>query len=505
MTFQHLLDGTEVLGQSGNPDVTGVEYDSRRVKPGCAFVAMRGETSDGNRFIDQAIQAGAVAVVTDSQTEKPREGVAWVVVPHGRRALARLSSNFYKRPAERIAVTGITGTNGKSTTAFLIESILTAAGRKSALIGTIEYHVAGNVYPAPHTTPEALELARIFSEALGLGATDAVMEVSSHALAQERVFGVPFDVAVFTNLTRDHLDYHKTMEEYFAAKRVLFEGCGTDAPRACVTNLDDEYGAKLAAFSRKRSAVVLTYGLERGDFHAENVEIHPRGTRFDMATPQEKEKIAVFSPLIGRVNVYNILAAAAACYARGCGSQAIARGVESLTHVPGRFECVDCGQPFTVVVDYAHTDDALRNLTALAREFVSRTGAAARVLTVFGCGGDRDRAKRPLMGEAAGRGSDFVVLTSDNPRGEDPRAIINDALVGLQRTGVKYSVEVDRRKAIALAIGEARPGDIVLLAGKGHEKVQVTREGSLPFDDVEVAREALKVAGFECEAVTGAH
>jgi len=391
MTFQRLLDGAEVLSQSGNPDVTGVEYDSRRIKSGCVFVAMRGETSDGNRFIDQAIQAGAAAVVTDSPEQKPREGVAWAVVPQGRRALARLSANFYKRPAERIAVTGITGTNGKSTTAFLIEAILAAAGRKSALIGTIEYHVAGHLYPAPHTTPEALELARIFNEALGLGATDAVMEVSSHALAQERVFGVPFDVAVFTNLTRDHLDYHKTMEEYFAAKRVLFEGCGTDAPRASVTNLDDEYGAKLAAFSRKRSSVVLTYGWDRGDFHAENVDINPRGTRFDMATPQENEKIAVFSPLIGRVNVYNILAAAAACYARGCGPQAIARGVESLTHVPGRFERVDCGQPFTVVVDYAHTDDALRNLTALAREFVSRAGTAARVLTVFGCGGDRDR------------------------------------------------------------------------------------------------------------------
>ncbi|HYM78001.1 MAG TPA: UDP-N-acetylmuramoyl-L-alanyl-D-glutamate--2,6-diaminopimelate ligase [Candidatus Dormibacteraeota bacterium] len=498
MTFQHLLDGAEFLSQSGNPDVSGVEYDSRRVKAGSVFVAMQGETSDGNRFIDQAIRAGAIAIVTDSPAEKQREGVAWALVPHGRRALARLSANFYKRPAERIAVTGITGTNGKSTTAFLIEAILTAAGRKSALIGTIEYHVAGRVYPAPHTTPEALELARLFSEALGEGATDAVIEVSSHALAQQRVFGVPFDVAVFTNLTRDHLDYHKTMEEYFAAKRVLFEGCGTDAPRAVVTNLDDEYGVKLAEFSRKRSSVVLTYGWTRGDFHAEKADVTPRGTRFDMITPQEK--LAIFSPLIGRVNVYNILAAAAACFARGCPADAIMRGVGALTHVPGRFQRVDCGQPFTVVIDYAHTDDALRNLTGLAREFVSRGGGGARVITLFGCGGDRDRAKRPLMGEAAGRGSDFAVLTSDNPRSEDPLAIINDALVGLQRTGAKYSVEVDRRKAIALAIGEARPGDIVLLAGKGHEKVQVTRDGSHPFDDVEVAREVLRGAGFECGA-----
>jgi UDP-N-acetylmuramoyl-L-alanyl-D-glutamate--2,6-diaminopimelate ligase len=499
MTFQHLLDGAEVLAVSGNPGVSSVEYDSRCVKPGCVFVAMHGESSDGNRFIDAALQAGAVAIVTDSAVEKPREGAGWAVVPHGRRALARLSANLYKHPAERLAIIGVTGTNGKSTTAFLIESILSASLRKSALIGTIEYRVAGNVYPAPHTTPEALELNRLLHAAVGQGASDAVMEVSSHALAQERVYGIPFDVAVFTNLTRDHLDYHKTMDEYFVAKRTLFTGCGTDAPRVAVTNLDDEHGAKLAELSRKRSAVLLTYGWERGDFHAENVDISARGTRFDLVAPQET--IAIFSPLIGRVNVYNILAAAAACSARGCASKAIALGVESLTHVPGRFERVDCGQPFSVVVDYAHTDDALRNLTALAREFVSRAGSSGRVLTLFGCGGDRDRAKRPLMGEVAGRGSDFVVLTSDNPRSEDPASIINDALVGLQKTGVKYSVEVDRRKAIAIVIGAARPGDIVLLAGKGHEKVQVTREGSLPFDDVEVARETLKASGFECVTV----
>src|SRR5579864_7231933 len=231
MTFQQLLDGAEVLAQSGDPGVSSVEYDSRRVKPGCAFVAMKGETSDGNRFIDQAIAAGAVAVVTDSSSQNPREGVAWAVVPHGRRALARLSANFFDRPAEKLAVTGITGTNGKSTTAFLLESILMAAGRESALIGTIEYHVAGKALPAPHTTPESLDLNRLFREALDGGATEAVMEVSSHALAQERVFGIPFDVAVFTNLTRDHLDYHNSMEEYFAAKQVLFAGCGTKGPR----------------------------------------------------------------------------------------------------------------------------------------------------------------------------------------------------------------------------------------------------------------------------------
>ena len=502
MTFEQLLQGAEVLSRTGNPPVRGLDYDSRRIKAGDVFVAMRGESSDGNQFIDRAIDAGAVAVVSDSATEKPRPGVAWAQVPHGRRALARLSANLYNRPAERLAITGITGTNGKSTVAFLVESILSAASRKSALVGTIEYHVAGKTLPAPHTTPESLDLNRILSEALGNGATEAVMEVSSHALAQQRVYGIPFDVAVFTNLTRDHLDYHHTMEEYFAAKQVLFEGCGTDAPRAAVINLEDEYGRRLLAVSRKRSAEVLTYGLAGGDFHGDKVEITSRGTRFDLRTPEGT--IPVFSALIGRVNVFNVIAAATASYARGCKQQAIIEGIENLCRVSGRFERVDCNQPFTVVVDYAHTDDALRNLTALAREFVRQAGHGSRVITVFGCGGDRDRAKRPLMGEAAGRGSDFVVLTSDNPRSEDALAIINDAMVGLQRAAAKYTVEPDRRAAIAMAVAEAGPGDIVLIAGKGHEKVQVTREGTRPFDDVEVAHQVLQEAGYSCEAANAA-
>lgn len=497
MTFEQLLYGAEVLSHNGNPDITGLEYDSRRIKTGNAFVAMRGESSDGNQFIDKAIASGALAIVTDSASERPREGVAWAQVPHGRRALARLSANFYKRPAERLAVTGITGTNGKSTTAFLIESILKSAGHKSAMIGTIEYHVAGKVLPAPHTTPESLDLNRILNQALGDGATEAVMEVSSHALAQGRVYGIPFDVAVFTNLTRDHLDYHQTMEEYFASKQILFEGSGTDAPRVAALNVEDEYGEKLVKISKKRGSQVLTYGLVKGDFHGQKLTVGSRGSRFDLVTPSGP--LAIFSPLIGRVNVYNAIAAAAAAYARGCKLEEIAGGVADLTRVPGRFERVDCGQPFTVVVDYAHTDDALRNLTALAREFVNEAGNNGRVITVFGCGGDRDRAKRPLMGEAAGRGSDFVVLTSDNPRSEDPLAIINDALVGLQRSGARYKTEPDRKTAISLAIHEAQPGDIALIAGKGHEKVQISREGSLPFDDVEVAREILRTAGYSCD------
>jgi UDP-N-acetylmuramoyl-L-alanyl-D-glutamate--2,6-diaminopimelate ligase len=498
MTFQQLLDGAEVLSQSGNPPVAGVEYDSRRVRPGTVFVAMKGESSDGNRFIDQALAAGAVAIVTDSAAEAPRPGVAWAQVPSGRRALARLSANFYKRPAERIANTGITGTNGKSTTAFIVESILKAAGRKTVLVGTIEYHVAGKILPAPHTTPEALELSRLLAEGLAQGVTESVMEVSSHALEQQRIFGIPFDVAVFTNLTRDHLDYHGTMDEYFHAKQVLFEGCGTDPPRAAVLNIDDESGRELLTIARKKSSEVISYGLAAGDFHANinDLAITARGSRFQMSMPTGK--LAVWTPLIGKVNVYNVLAAAAAAYARNCSADAITKGIANLTHVPGRFERVDCGQPFTVVVDYAHTDDALRNLTALAREFVVQAGMKGKVITLFGCGGDRDRAKRPLMGEAAGKGSDFVVLTSDNPRSEDPLAIINDALVGLQKSGAKYVTEPDRRNGIGRAIGQAAPGDIVLLAGKGHEKTQTASGKAIPFDDVEVARETLAKLGYEC-------
>jgi UDP-N-acetylmuramoyl-L-alanyl-D-glutamate--2,6-diaminopimelate ligase len=298
---------------------------------------------------------------------------------------------------------------------------------------------------------------------------------------------------VFTNLTRDHLDYHSTMKEYFAAKQVLFAGCGTKGPRVAVINVDDEYGVQLAKFCKGRSEVI-TYGLSKADFHAAKIEIGPRGTQFELIGPDDE--VHVDSPLIGRVNVYNILAAGAAAYARGCQSEAIAEGVANLSRVPGRFERVDCGQPFTVVVDYAHTDDALRNLTSLAREFVKQAGG--RVITVFGCGGDRDRSKRPLMGEAAGKGSDFVVLTSDNPRSEDPLAIINDAVVGLQRSGAKYATEPDRHAAVQLALGEAHAGDIVLIAGKGHEQAQVTRAGTIPFDDRQVAADALRALGYDC-------
>jgi UDP-N-acetylmuramoyl-L-alanyl-D-glutamate--2,6-diaminopimelate ligase len=496
MTFASLLDGVEVLSQSGSAQVRGLAYDSRRVQPGWLFVAMRGETTDGNRYIDAALSAGAVAVATDAANETPRAGVAWAVVSHGRRALARLSANFFHHPENRLQLAGITGTNGKTTTSFLFEAMLAAAGRKSVLIGTVEYHVAGKVLPAPHTTPEPLELEQLLAEAVANGATDGVMEVSSHALAQQRVYGIPFAVAIFTNLTRDHLDYHGDFDAYFAAKRALFEGLGTGPPAFAVLNADDAFGARLIAEVRSQ---VLTYGIEKGQYRAERLEITGQGSRFDVETPLGR--LALWTPLIGRVNVYNALAAVAAGVARGLPARAMVEGIAALKQVPGRFQRVDEGQPFAVVVDYAHTDDALRNLTTVARDFVARDfvardGGRGRVITLFGCGGDRDKQKRPLMGAAAGQGSDFVVLTSDNPRSEDPMAIIGEALPGLAATGTRHAVEPDRRKAIALAVAEAKPGDIVLVAGKGHEDYQVTRAGTSPFSDAEEARAALRALGY---------
>ena len=495
MKFSELLRGTGVSFTGPDAEVSGLDYDSRRVRPGFLFVAVRGEATDGNRYIDAALKNGAVAVVSDSSAEPARPGIAWAVAGHGRKALAQLSANFYGQPASRLKITGITGTNGKTTTAFLTEAILNFSGKSSALVGTVEYHVAGKVLPAPHTTPESLELNQIFAEALMAGATDVAMEVSSHALEQGRVWCIPYEIAVFTNLTRDHLDYHKDMESYFASKRLLFEGAGARPPRCAVVNADDDYGKLLLQTSHAASEQVVSYGIAGGEFRAVNIDLQPTETAFDLVTPDGRARIR--SRLIGKVNVYNLLAAAAAARARGCTLEQIKEAARGFNQVPGRFERVDCGQPFTVVVDYAHTDDALRNLTAIAREFAKRNGASGRVITLFGCGGDRDRTKRPLMGEAAAQGSDFVVLTSDNPRSEDPLKIIEDVLPGLQAGGgSRYAVEPDRRQAIALALSEAKPGDVLLIAGKGHEKFQITREGTFPFDDVQMARQTLQQMGY---------
>jgi UDP-N-acetylmuramoyl-L-alanyl-D-glutamate--2,6-diaminopimelate ligase len=490
-----VLRGIDLIRRAGpSPAVTGVEYDSRRVVDGSLFVAFRGGTTDGNRYIPQAVAQGARAIVTDSAegfaAASAYPALAAIQVAHGRRALATVAANFFAHPEEQLKLSGVTGTNGKTTTAFLLEAMLRHQGRKTVLAGTIEYHAAGRVFPAPHTTPESRDLLALFREGVDGGATEAVMEVSSHALDQERAAGLHFDVAIFTNLTRDHLDYHGSMEKYFAAKRKLFDGSAGLPPRAAILNHDDAYGASLQETALTAgSELIYTYGLRQADFRAEGLEMEPSGMRFTMVTPHGEVPIA--TRLTGGVNVSNLLAAGAAAVARGLTLDEVARGAASLDYVPGRFQSVDCGQNFAVVVDYAHTDDALRNIIAVARAFVSP--GLGRVITMFGCGGDRDRTKRPLMGQAAGAGSEVVVLTSDNPRGEEPLSIIEQVLPGLNQTSATVFVEPDRRRAIALAIAEARPGDLVLLAGKGHEKTQTIGDRVLPFDDVAIARQLLLV------------
>jgi UDP-N-acetylmuramoyl-L-alanyl-D-glutamate--2,6-diaminopimelate ligase len=389
-------------------------------------------------------------------------------------------------PERRLALSAVTGTNGKTTTAFLLEAMLRSVGRTCVLIGTIETHVGDEVRVSPHTTPEASDTLRVFADGIAVGATEAVMEMSSHALEQERVWRLPVDVAMFTNLTQDHLDFHGTMERYFAAKARLFEGVGAPPPRVAVINVDDAYGVRLAAGLEKSQ--MMRYGMRSGEYRAEDVVLCAGETRFLFKTP--KGDAAIRSPLTGRVNVYNLLAASCGALARGLTLEQVVAGAAAGAQVPGRFEVVPSTNGVTVAVDYAHTDDALRNLISLARELVKERGG--RVITLFGCGGDRDRTKRPRMGRAAGEGSDLVVLTSDNPRSEEPMTIIEEALVGVKETGTDCIVEEDRAGAIEIAIRAAREGDIVLIAGKGHEKVQILKDEAVPFDDVAMAAGVLK-------------
>jgi UDP-N-acetylmuramoyl-L-alanyl-D-glutamate--2,6-diaminopimelate ligase len=493
-----LLRGVDLIRRTApSPAILGVEYDSRRVGSSSLFVAMRGGTTDGNRYLSQAIGRGASAVVTDSAdaflaTGREYPDLALIEVAHGRRALATIAANFYAHPETQLKLSGVTGTNGKTTTAFLLEAMLRHQGRPSVLVGTIEYHVLDRILPSPHTTPESRDLLELFRQGVDAGASEAVMEVSSHALDQERVFGLHFDVAVFTNLTRDHLDYHGDMEHYFAAKRKLFDGSSVDAPRAAILNQDDAYGRQLSGIaSSAGSELIFTYGMDEGDFRVAGLEMGPAGMRFRMQTPQGETPIE--TRLTGRVNVYNLLAASAAAMARGLTVEQIAAGAASLGGIPGRFQGIDGGQDFAVIVDYAHTDDALRNILTVARDFVQTGGG--RVITLFGCGGDRDRSKRPLMGQAAGEASDVVVVTSDNPRSEDPETIALDVLPGLAGSKAKVLVELDRPRAIALAIREARRGDMVLLAGKGHEKTQVLKDRVIPCDDAAIALDLLRALG----------
>jgi UDP-N-acetylmuramoyl-L-alanyl-D-glutamate--2,6-diaminopimelate ligase len=495
MNWQELTTEITAEGATGSSDatITGVEYDSRRVRPGSVFVAMKGGSTDGNKYIDKAIAAGALGIITDSAPTFDHltvyeAGLPVLEVEHGRSALAQAAAAFFGHPERKLATTGITGTNGKTTTAFLTEALLNAAARKTVLIGTIEYHVAGEVRPSIHTTPESRDLFELMAEGATLGATELVTEVSSHGLDQGRAAGLNFDVAVFTNLTRDHLDYHQTMEKYFTAKRLLFDGTVYPAPRVAVINEHDEYSRRFTAAALRAGAEVRTYGIGKGDWRAASYTLTPSGAVIHLETPAGAAQVT--SRLAGEVNILNLLAAFTAAHARGVPFADLVAAIPALKPVPGRFQLVDGGQPFTVIVDYAHTDDALRNLTALARQMTRADGK--RVITVFGCGGDRDRTKRPKMGNAAGEGSNFVVATSDNPRTEDPLAILAEIEPGLKATGVQYTVEPDRTAAIHLALQAAAPGDVVLIAGKGHEKEQILNGRTIPFDDTEVALAALK-------------
>lgn len=486
------VPGAELGAQAGT-EVSSLAYDSRRVKQGTLFFAIRGEKADGHEFIDKALAQGATAIVSE-RPAPPSLATRWIQVPKIRRALAEAARAFLGQPDSRLKLLGITGTNGKTTTAYILESIYRAAGIPAGLFGTVEYRFAGRVLTAGNTTPESLDLLSYFADLVKAGGQAAVMEVSSHALAQERVWGFHFAAAVFTNLTQDHLDYHQNMENYFLAKRKLFEGLGAAPPDLAVLNADDPASARLMDLPYPRR---ITYGLNSSaQVKAKQFTQGPTGLRATVVTPNGKLEIQ--SSLLGRANLMNILAATATATGLEIAEEKIEAGVAALMVVPGRMDRVDLGQPFLVLVDYAHTDDALRNVLRTARELTRN-----RLIVVFGCGGDRDRAKRPLMGEAAGSLSDLAILTSDNPRSEDPLLIMSDAMVGLQKTGKPYLAEVDREAAIRKALQLAKGGDVVVLAGKGHETYQVLKDRTIHFDDREVAQQVLRELGYRRKSSNG--
>ncbi|MCI0486560.1 MAG: UDP-N-acetylmuramoyl-L-alanyl-D-glutamate--2,6-diaminopimelate ligase [Blastocatellia bacterium] len=528
-----------VTGETAG-EAIDVTHDSRACLPGTVFVAICGEKVDAHCFIPDAISQGAVAVISERKFSTPtvregnqypdREGgsskagsiaPAWIEVEDARAALAHAAAAVHAHPSRRLKLVGVTGTNGKTTTAHLIDSIIRAAEGTSAMFGTIHHRIGEEALAARHTTPEAADIQRMLAQAVGAGCRSAVMEVSSHAIELRRAHALRFAAAIFTNFTRDHLDYHRTMEDYFAAKEKLFTGVLGQEPGAAIINIDDEYGRKLLQTAKGRT---ITYGFRSdADVRTDGFTLSSSGTNFTAFTPAGAMEIA--SPLVGRPHVYNILAAIATGLALSFDLEDITRGVAANRSVAGRFERVhpdDSSAPgFTVIVDYAHTDDALKNVLQTAREIVSReqrsrgagvqgcrgaeerytyqnasriTHHEGRVITVFGCGGDRDRTKRAPMGEIAARLSDVVIVTSDNPRSEDPEAIIRDIEAGLKNAGRPYSKFTDRREAIFYAIGKAREGDVVVIAGKGHETYQILGDRTIHFDDREVAREAMRAS-----------
>lgn len=477
----------EQRGEMSRP-VQGITDDSRAVTAGSLFVAVKGERVDGHDFIEQAIKAGAGAVI--AQAPVASGAFPFVLVADSRKALGLFGSRFYGDPSARLKMIGVTGTNGKTTTTYLCKSLLEGIGRKVGLIGTVGYQIGQETFPASHTTPGALDLQQLLAKMVESGLDATVMEVSSHALALDRASGCEYDVAVFTNLTQDHLDFHHTMDEYFEAKLKLFTGLagGQKTGKRAIVNMDDPRGNAIRAAC---PVPVWGYALQnKAELKAEGMRLSLSGTTFTAATPAGSFRIE--SRLVGEHNVYNLLGAIGVALHEGATADQICEAASHITNVPGRFERVLSGQDFTVVVDYAHTEDALVRLLTAAQ--VLKTD---RIITVFGCGGDRDRGKRPKMGRAAVEYSDVVVLTSDNPRTEDPMAILREVEVGVRealahRSHVQYRLVPDRREAIGAAIREAHRGDMVLIAGKGHEDYQIIGTKKFHFDDREVAREAIQ-------------
>lgn len=475
MKFEQLFEGIEYQKVLFAGELSGVTRDTRTVTKDGVFVCIRGEHFDGHDHAQKALDAGATVVVC----EKDLGLDCQIIVPNSRWAYAVLCGNFFGNPSRQMKMVGVTGTNGKTTVTSLIKQLLTSAGYSAGLIGTIQHEFGDEIVPAENTTPDAYELHGLFRKMVDAGCQYCVMEVSSHALDQYRVGGVEYDVAVFTNLTQDHLDYHKTFEEYYLAKRKLFE----HAEKAII-NVDDTYGKRLYDWcaGEKRS-----FSTEMPDsyYRAEQIAYRAGGVNYRLAFENYEIKIDFSTP--GHFSVYNSMAAAAACVELGVCPAKVAKGLEQLRSVKGRGEVLAEVNGFTIVCDYAHSPDGLENILPSLRPFVTN-----RLITVFGCGGDRDKTKRPLMGEAAARHSDFVIITSDNPRSEDPDAIIEDVVPGVEKIGTPYHKVADRRAAIYEAIRMAQEGDIIVLAGKGHEDYQVLKEGKIHLDEREVVQDALK-------------
>jgi UDP-N-acetylmuramoyl-L-alanyl-D-glutamate--2,6-diaminopimelate ligase len=481
--------------------VRDVTHDSRQAKEGSLFVAIRGELFDAHKFVPQVIEQGAVGILSELnppqdwnslaelQSGRGLAPAAWIKVEDVRRAMALAAAEVHHHPSRELQLVGITGTNGKTTTAYLVASIPEAAGEPVAMTGTVEYRLGKDRMKAGRTTPEATDMQRLLRQAVEIGCRTAVMEASSQAMDFHRCDELHFAVAAFTNLTRDHLDYHKTMENYWYAKQRLFDGRLGSRPKTSVINVDDPYGVELANRLEREGLRVIRYAVKaNADVTAVDPEFSLAGMRFRLRTPAGDRDF--HSPLVGPPHIYNTLTAVASGLALGYDLDVITKALEKCTGAPGRFERVPHDGDFAVVVDYAHSDDALLNVLRTAREVTK-----GRIITVFGCGGDRDGSKRAPMGEAAGSLSDVVILTSDNPRTEDPEKILADAEVGIQKTGKPYEKIADRREAIHQAIAQARTDDLVLIAGKGHEDYQIIGREVFHFDDKEVAREALAERG----------